>query len=211
MRAPTLHEQFADLDKQDHAARLGMWIFLGSEAMLFTGIFALYTGYRVLYPAEFAAGVGHNNLAIGTINLFILLTTSLTAVMGLHAVRSAHNRRAAGFFLFSVIGGIVFLVLKGVEYFQHFHEGIFPGPRYHFTELPGAGANLFFTLYYYATGLHAIHLIVGIALLFWIAMGCLRGLYSPASQMRVENSVLYWHLVDTFWMFLWPLFYLTHL
>ncbi|MFT3773138.1 MAG: cytochrome c oxidase subunit 3 [Minicystis sp.] len=211
MRAPTLHEHFADLDKQTHAARFGMWIFLGSEAMLFTGLFALYAAYRVMYPVEFAIAVAHNNLAIGTINLFILLTASFTAMMGLLAVRAARFPRAAVLFLFTALAGVVFLGLKGVEYFQHFQEGIFPGPAYHYAELPSRGANVFFTLYYYSTGLHALHLVAGIVLMLWVAWGTYRGLYSPANQIRVENSVLYWHMVDIFWMFLWPLFYLTRL
>ena len=211
MRAPTLHEQFADLAKQEHAARFGMWVFLGSEAMLFTGLFALYAAYRVMYPVEFAAGVAENNLAIGTINMFILLTASLTAVLGLSAVRSARLGRAAALFLFTAAAGVAFLSLKGAEYLQHFHEGILPGPSYHFAELPGRGAIVFFTLYYSATGLHALHLIAGIALMCWIAWGAARGHYSPANRTHVENSVLYWHIVDVFWMFLWPLFYLTRL
>lgn len=211
MRAPTLHEQFADLDKQEHAARLGMWAFLGSEAMLFTGLFALYAAYRVMYPVQFAAGVGHNNLVIGTINLFILLTGSLTSVLGLHAVRNARLPRAAVLFAFTAVAGVVFLALKATEYFQHFHEGIVPGPNYHFAELPGRGTIVFFTLYYLSTGLHALHLLAGIALMGWVAWGSFRGMYSPANQTRVENSVLYWHVVDVFWMFLWPLFYLARL
>ncbi|APR76331.1 Cytochrome c oxidase polypeptide III [Minicystis rosea] len=211
MRAPTLHEHFADLDKQQHASRLGMWIFLGSEAMLFTGLFALYAAYRVMYPVEFAAGVSKNNLALGTINLFILLTASLTAMLALLAVRAGAPRRATVLFLFTALSGVVFLVLKGTEYVQHFQEGIVPGPAYHFAELPSRGANLFFTLYYYATGLHAIHLLVGIGLMVWVAWGCQRGIHTAADPVRVENSVLYWHMVDIFWMFLWPLFYLTRL
>jgi len=208
VRAPTLHEHFADLDKQAHAARLGMWIFLGSEAMLFTGLFALYAGYRVMYPVDFAAAVAHDNLAIGTVNLFILLTASLAAALGLVALRAAALRRAAGLFLFTMASGVVFLFLKGVEYVQHFHEGIYPGIHYHFAELPARGANVYFTLYFLSTGLHGLHLVAGIGLMLWIAVGCLRGVYGPANRTRVENSVLYWHVVDVFWMFLWPLFYL---
>lgn len=211
MRAPTLREHFADLDKQEHASRFGMWAFLGSEAMLFTGLFALYAAYRIMYPVEFAAGVAHNNLAFGTINLFILLTGSLTAVLGLSSVRSARLQQAGGFFLFTALAGIVFLGLKVAEYIQHFHEGIVPGPQYHFAGLPGRGAILFTSMYYLSTGLHALHLLAGIVLMGWIAAGSFRGLYSPSNRTWVENGVLYWHVVDIFWMFLWPLFYLARL
>lgn len=211
MRAPTLHEQFADLDKQEHAVRLGMWVFLGSEAMLFTGLFALYGAYRAMYPAEFGAAAAHANVALGTANLFILLTASLIAVLGEGAVRASRLRPAAALFFVTALLGVAFLVLKGIEYGQHFEEGIFPGSAYRFAALPTRGANLFFTLYYALTGLHALHLAAGVGLVSWIAVGCLRDRYSSASKSRVENSVLYWHLVDIFWMFLWPLFYLTRL
>lgn len=209
VRAPMLHEHFADLDKQEHAARFAMWAFVGSEAMLFTGLFALYAAYRVMYPVEFAAGVAHNNLALGTINLFLLLTGSLTAVLGLVSVKGGQQRLAAGLFLFTAVAGIVFLGLKGTEYLQHFHEGILPGRNYHFAELPGRGAMLFATMYYFSTGLHALHLLAGVVLMAWLAWGIFRGLYSAANKSWVENGVLYWHVVDIFWIFLWPLFYLA--
>lgn len=209
MRAPTLHEQFADLDKQGHAVRLGMWVFLGSETMLFAGLFALYAGYRIMYPAGFAAGAAGDNLVFGTINLFLLLTASLAATLGLLAVRAAALRRAAGLFSFAAASGVAFLALKTAEYVQHFHEGIFPGGGYdRLAASTPRGADIFYTLYFLSTGLHALHLFVGIGLMLWIASGCLGGRYSPANRARVENSVLYWHVVDIFWMFLWPLFYL---
>jgi cytochrome c oxidase subunit 3 len=188
-----------------------MWAFVGSEAMLFTGLFALYAAYRVMYPVEFAAGVAHNNLAIGTINLFVLLTSSLTAVLGLSAVRDGRQRLGAGLFLFTMLAGIAFLVLKATEYVRHYHEGLIPGVSYHFAELPGRGAIIFSTMYYFSTGLHAIHMLAGVALMAWIAAGTYAGLYSAANRTWLENSVLYWHIVDIFWMFLWPLFYLTRL
>jgi cytochrome c oxidase subunit 3 len=210
MRAPRLHEQFEDLDKQAHAARLGMWVFLSSELLLFAGLFTLYAAYRVMYPDAFAAAVGHNNLAIGTTNTVILITSSFLVAAALQAVRVAKPRWAA-WLLFTSIGcGIVFLVLKGVEYAQHFHEGIYPGTHYHYAELPGRGANLFFTLYYYLTGLHALHVCIGIGLLAWLGVGAWRRVYSSANLVHVEVGALYWHLVDVVWIFLWPMLYLMH-
>lgn len=209
MRAPTLHEQFADLDKQAHAARLGMWLFLGSESMLFTGLFALYAAYRVMYPTEMAAAVAHQNLAIGTVNLVVLLTASLLAVLGEQRLASGAPRRAAGLFAGAGGLGVVFLILKGVEYAQHFREGILPGAGYRFAALPGRGARMFFTLYYQLTGLHALHLFAGVVVLAWLSVGCLRGSYSAARKTPVVLGVLYFHVVDLFWIFLWPLLYLA--
>lgn len=210
MRAPRLHEQFEDLDKQAHAARLGMWAFLGSELLLFSGLIALYAGYRTMYPADFEAAVGHNNVALGTINTLVLITSSLTVALSLHAVRAGHARRASGLLFFSIGCGLLFLLIKGIEYREHFHEGIYPGIAYHYAALPSYGARMFFTLYFDLTFLHAIHVTVGLGLLTWLALACRRGLYSPASHTPVELGGLYWHLIDVVWIFLWPMLYLMH-
>jgi cytochrome c oxidase subunit III len=210
MRAPRLHEQFEDLDKQAHASRLGMWAFLGSELLLFAGLFALYVGYRAMYPVAFGLAVGHDNVGLGSANTAILITSSFTVALSLHAVRLGRPQWAAGLLVFSVACGMLFLLLKGIEYGQHFREGIFPGVSYHFAEMPAYGARMFFTLYYLMTGLHAIHVVVGMGLLLWLAWGCRREIYSPASHVRLELGALYWHLVDVVWIFLWPMFYLMH-
>lgn len=210
MRAQRLREQFEDLDKQAHAARLGMWVFMSSELLLFAGLFALYSGYRAMYPADFAAAVAHDNAAIGTANTAILITSSFTVAMSLHAVRLGRPRRAAALLLFSIGCGLLFLLLKGVEYGQHFREGIYPGVAYRNAALPTAGAQMFFTLYYFLTGLHAIHVIVGLLLLSWLAWGAWSRVYSPARYIHVELGALYWHLIDIVWIFLWPLLYLLH-
>ena len=208
MHAPVLHEQFEDLDKQAHAARLGMWVFLSSELLLFAGLFALYTGYRVMYPADFAVAVTHDNVALGSANTVILITGSFTVATSLWAVRAGKSRLAGGLLLFSIACGLLFLIFKGIEWGQHFHEGIYPGVPYRDPELATYGAHMFFTLYYYMTGLHALHVIVGMGLLAWIADGVFRGEYATGYSVRVELAGLYWHLVDIVWIFLWPMFYL---
>ena len=206
---PRLAPHFEDLGKQTHAVHLGMWIFLGSEVLLFAGLFALYAGYRVMYPRDFTAAVAHNDVAIGTINTFILITSSLTVALSVHAARAGRLRRAGSLLGASIFLGAAFLVLKGMEYRAHFHEGIFPGEGYRFAALPGYGAKLFFTLYYLLTGLHAIHVTAGLILLFWVLHGCIKRRYSPAYHTPVELAGLYWHLIDIIWIFLWPLLYLA--
>jgi cytochrome c oxidase subunit III len=210
MRTPPLAEQFEDLRKQTHAAHLGMWIFLGSEVLLFAGFFALYGAYRAMYPVDFAAAITRNDVAIGTVNTFILITSSLTVVFAVHEARRGNLRRTSRFLVASIAFGAAFLFLKGMEYGEHFHEGIFPGAGYRYAELPGYGARMFFTLYYLMTGLHAIHVIGGMALLGWLILGCRNGRYSAVYHTPVELGGLYWHLIDVIWIFLWPLLYLTH-
>lgn len=202
--------QFEDLEKQTHAAHFGMWIFLASEILLFAGLFALYAAYRAVFGLEFSAGVAHNNAVIGTANTAILLTSSLLVALSVYAVR-LDRPTMAGRLLLGAIGlGLAFLVLKGVEYTQHFHEGIFPGSAYRFEELPHAGAKMFFTLYFLTTGLHAIHVTAGLVVLGWLTWGCFRRRYGAGNETHVELGGLYWHLVDVIWIFLWPMLYLMH-
>ena len=202
-------EQFEDLDKQGHAARLGIWIFLGSETLLFGALFALYVAYRTLYAEEFVAGVRHNDLAIGTINTFVLITSSFTVAMAVHAARNHRARRVLLWLGLTVALAAVFLVLKGVEYAHHFDEGIYPGSRYRFEELDTSGAKLFFTLYFFMTGLHALHVVGGMVALVAIGAVHRRRPYDARYYVPLDAGALYWHLVDVVWIFLWPLLYLT--
>jgi cytochrome c oxidase subunit III len=202
--------QFEDLEKQTHAAHFGMWIFLASEVLLFAGLFALYAAYRAAFGPEFSAGVAHNNVAIGTANTAILLTSSLLVALSVYAVRLDRPEKAGRLLLGAIALGLAFLVLKGVEYAQHFHEGIFPGAAYRFEELPQNGAKLFFTLYFLTTGLHAIHVTAGLVILGWITWGCFRRRYGAGNDTHVDLGGLYWHLIDVIWIFLWPMLYLMH-
>lgn len=209
-RRNLLAEQFEDHEKQANAARFGMWIFLGSESLLFAGLFALYGAYRALYPADFVRAAGHNNIVIGTANTAILITSSLTVALGVHAARSGRLRRTALLYGVSILFGLMFFGLKATEYAEHFRQGIFPGSAYHFAELSSFGARTFFTIYFLTTGLHALHVVAGLILLGWVAFGCLRGVYSAEHHTPVVLGGLYWHLVDVIWIFLWPLLYLSH-
>jgi cytochrome c oxidase subunit 3 len=204
-----LHEQFQDLTKQEHAARLGMWVFLGSELLLFAALFTLYAAYRTMYPHEFAVAASHDNVLIGSMNTIILLTSSLTVALSIHAVRAGHPKRASILLLVTMVLGALFLALKLTEWGQHLSEGIAPGVHYTNTEMTGYGYALFFTLYYVMTGLHAIHVTIGMIILGWLAVKCWREEMSSAFQLPVELGGLYWHLVDLIWIFLWPLLYLV--
>lgn len=196
--------QFEDLGKQAHAVRFGIWVFLASELLLFAGLFALYTAYRTEYPAGFAAGVAHAERAIGTINTSLLIVSSYTAASALRAIRRDRRRVTVAWLLATLVLGAVFLALKGLEYSHHAADGALPGVYYAFRELPTHGGQLFFTLYYFMTGLHALHVIAGLALVAWaLGLACRR-----RGHLALELVGLYWHFVDAVWVFLWPLFYL---
>jgi cytochrome c oxidase subunit 3 len=204
-----LHGHFEDLGVQEHAARLGMWIFLGSEVLLFAGLFALYAAYRTEYAAEFQRALHHNHVLIGTTNTVVLIASSFTVAWALHALRGDRRRTALASLGATMVLGAAFLALKAVEYSAHFAEGIAPGPAYSFDGLPGPGARLFFTLYFAMTGLHALHMIGGLAVMAILALRVARRVTTPAYHVELEMGGLYWHLVDCIWIFLWPLFYLT--
>ena len=192
MIADRVHVQYESLERQHTTARLGMWVFLGSESLLFAGLFALYAAYRFAYPVEFHAASAHANLVIGTVNTYILLTSSLTvALLGA-----------------TIVFGLAFDVLKIIEYAGHLAEGIAPGLYYAFDALPAHGVVLYVTLYYLLTGLHALHVTGGVVVLIWLALRAHRGDFTPQSHLALELGGLYWHLVDLVWIFLWPLLYL---
>jgi cytochrome c oxidase subunit III len=204
-----VEEIYATRAARDHALHLGMWVFLGSETLLFAGLFGLYAAYRYAYTAEFAAGVAHNNALIGTVNTVVLIVSSFFVAWAIHANRHA-RRRTAMFSLLAAMGlGATFLVLKFIEYGQHLHEGIAPGRYYASVELPGQGSRTFFTLYYAMTALHGLHVIAGLVILGWLATRVWRRRTVPERRAELELGGLYWHLIDIVWIFLWPLLYLT--
>jgi cytochrome c oxidase subunit 3 len=205
-----LAEHFEDLDQQEYAARLGMWVFLGSETMLFAGLFALYFGYRTMYGEAFASAAQKNSVILGTVNTAVLLTSSLTVALSIQAVQMRRRAREAVLWLAaSILLGLAFLVIKGFEYRMHIREGIVPGPAYSYEAMPGAGPRTFFTLYYLLTGLHALHVIAGLFILTWLLVRCRQGAYSAERHVALEMGGLYWHTIDIIWIFLWPLLYLT--
>ena len=203
-----VHMQYDSLERQHATAQLGMWVFLGSETLLFAGLFALYAAYRFAYPAEFHAASAHANLVIGTVNTYILLTSSLTVALAIHATRQGHRRRTVALLGATIALGLAFDVLKAIEYAGHLAEGLAPGAYYAFGELPAHGVVLYVTLYYLLTGLHALHVTGGLVVLIWLAVRAHRGDFTPRSHIALELGGLYWHLVDLVWIFLWPLLYL---
>ncbi|MEI6593133.1 MAG: cytochrome c oxidase subunit 3 family protein [Holophagaceae bacterium] len=193
--------------RDDLGSRLGMWLFLVTEMVLFGGLFIGYSYMRHRYPAEFHHGGGELNATLGIINTIVLLTSSLTVVLAIVAVQRAEKKRAMAF-LWTTLGlGCTFLVIKGFEWSAKFHHGLYPNAP-HLATLP-PGEQVFFGLYFTMTGLHGLHVIVGLSvlavLLYWVATDRIR----QDRYIHLENGGLYWHLVDVIWIFLLPLFYLA--
>jgi cytochrome c oxidase subunit 3 len=207
--APTLGEQYGDFGTQQEALHLGMWVFLATEALLFAALFALYAGYRTMYLHDFKEAIGHNTLAYGTTNMYVLLVSSLFAALAVSAVRVGRSRAASLLLAGTALLGLAFIAIKLAEYAKHWHEGSLPGRYYHFAEAPTFGANRFFTMYWVMTGFHALHVTAGVLVVIWLAARAWRGFYTPAYHVKLEMGTLYWHLVDVIWIFLWPLLYLS--
>jgi cytochrome c oxidase subunit 3 len=201
--------QFSTLQQQSHAARLGMWIFLTTEVLLFGGLFVGYAYYRVVFHAAFFEGSRHLNVAVGTVNTLVLIASSFLVATSSYFAHHDRGRHSAGAIVLAVALGTAFLVLKAGEWRHHFEEGAYPGRYYAYTEFQVPGAGLFFTFYFLMTGLHALHVTVGLVVLSWIAVLAWRGAYSRDYDTPLELSTMYWHFVDVVWIFLYPLLYLV--
>jgi cytochrome c oxidase subunit III len=203
-------DHFEDLERQAYAARLGMWLFLGSELLFFSGLFALYAGYRAEHPVGFGVGVLHNTLVCGSTNTAVLLASSYAVALAVHAVRVGRRTRALACLTWALLLGLSFLAIKSGEYLHHFREGIYPGGVGRFYEDHAEpGVKMFFTLYYCMTGLHAIHVVVGMGVLSYLLVRVFRRTINSANIHPLVVGAIYWHLVDVIWIFLWPLFYLV--
>ena len=205
--ASPLAHHFESLEKQTHAARLGMWLFLSTEVLLFTALFAAYAVYRYLYGADFADASRHLQTWIGLVNTIVLVTSSFTVALGLDRATRGQGKATRAFFGVSVLLALLFLFFKYIEYSHHFRTGELPG-RYYAGELQGPGAPMFFALYFLITGLHGIHVVAGGTVLAIIGWRAGRGDYTPEYHVPVELAGLYWHLVDIIWIFVFPLIYL---
>jgi cytochrome c oxidase subunit 3 len=199
-------EQFEDAAQQYEAANLGMWAFLATEILFFGGLFMGYITFRNAYSESFAAGSRHINLWFGTINTVILLTSSLTMALAVHAAKESQTRALIRYLLFTLCFALGFMVVKGFEYREDFIEHLIPGPGFT-SELPPHAA-IFFYLYWAMTGLHAIHVLVGVGVLGTLAYMARGNRFSAAYNTPVEMAGLYWHFVDIVWIFLYPLLYL---
>lgn len=202
MSVSTNHEEHIDSE----TGKLGMWIFLFTELWLFGGLFLVYAIFRAKYSADFHTGAAELNAFIGTVNTVVLLVSSMTVAMALTAVQKGNRRLALFLILLTLILAAVFMVNKYFEWAHKFEYNLYPGSEV-LKNLP-RGELLFFGLYYMMTGLHALHVIIGMILLTVNIVKIRSGAVNSERFLMLENSALYWHLVDLIWIFLFPLLYL---
>ena len=192
---------------KDYAgAKLGMWLFLFTELLLFGGMFLLYAVYLKRYPQEFAAGGKQLNWIMGSANTLILLTSSLFAAMSVTAVQRDELRRTTGLISGTVLCAGGFMIIKYFEWSAKIGHGIYPGSEQLKAGPPGE--SVFFSLYFMTTGIHGLHVLIGGVLLTWIAARVKGGSVNSGDYILLENGALYWHLVDLIWIFIFPLYYL---
>jgi cytochrome c oxidase subunit III len=205
-----LREQFDTEDQQKDASTLGMWVFLITEMMFFGGMFLAYTLYRSTYPQVFGVASSSLNLVIGATNTCVLLLSSFTMAMAVRSGQLGQKRAVIWFLIITMLFGLAFLGIKGYEWTEKFHEHHVPAlANFHLDGTPLQGqAKIFFSLYFAMTGLHALHMVVGVGIVLFIIMETARNKYSPKYYTPIDIAGLYWHFVDVVWIFLFPLFYL---
>jgi cytochrome c oxidase subunit 3 len=203
-----LAHQFDDLEQQHQATWLGMWVFLLTEVMFFGGLFTGYAVYRWLYAEAFAAASRHLDVSLGGVNTAVLICSSLTMALAVHHAQLGERQALMGFLLVTMVLGSAFLGIKVVEYGHKFEEYLVPGRTFTYAGPHARPVQLFFALYFTMTGLHALHMVIGIGILAVLVFRAWRGRFSPAYHAPVELTGLYWHFVDIVWIFLFPLLYL---
>lgn len=203
-----LQHHFSDSEQQASAAKLGMWLFLLTEMLLFGGLFAAYSIYRAWNPDMFYEAHKVLDVKMGMINTIVLITSSVTMALAIRSTQLGDRKATSRFLIATLLFAAVFLVIKYFEYSHKIHLGQLPGKYYTFTGLQGANPHIFFSIYFMMTGLHGIHVIGGMGLIAWIWRRSAKGHFSPEYYTPLEMTGLYWHLVDLIWIFLFPLLYL---
>jgi cytochrome c oxidase subunit III len=204
-----IDHQYETWEQQHTTNLLGMWVFLATEVMFFGGMFLAYIVFRSIHSESFAAAAQHQNVLAGSINTIVLIVSSLMMVLAVRAAQLGQRKTVVFFLLVTTMLGLVFLGIKGFEYYQHWAEGLAPGVNYDYSRAPDANVQaLFFWLYFAMTGVHAIHMIIGVVLVLIVAVRVFRGSFLRDRYTRVEQMGLYWHFVDVVWLFLFGLFYM---
>jgi cytochrome c oxidase subunit 3 len=205
---PPLAHQFDSLEQQKEASTLGMWVFLATEVLFFGGLFLAYSVYRAWYPEAFAAASHELLVWAGTTNTVVLITSSLTMALAVHAAQTDDRHLLMLFLVLTMLLGIVFLGIKAFEYYTEFVQHHVPGPGFQFEAAHSRHAQVFFSLYFVMTGIHALHMIIGLGIMSVMLWWAWRGTITEDYSNPVEISGLYWHFVDIVWIFLFPLLYL---
>lgn len=208
MTSPSLHEQFATPQQQRDSATLGMWIFLVTEMMLFGGMFAAFAIYRHWYPAGFNKGSSEMEFTMGAVNTAVLITSSLTMSLAEFAASRGRAKRCVGLLIATAIIGALFLGIKFTEYYLHYRNHKLPGFGFEEHSPLNRQVQLFFFFYFMMTGLHSVHLLIGIGLVLAVFIPTIAGYIDENYNTPIVNVSLYWHFVDVIWVFLYAIFYI---
>ncbi len=203
-----LAHHFSDVEQQQESAKLGMWVFLLTEILLFGGLFMAYAIYRSWNPDMFYNAHKALNIYMGTANTLVLITSSVTMALSIRSMQLDKRKQTIGFLIATLALAAVFLVIKYFEYSHKFHLGQLPGKYYSYTGIKGANPHIFFGIYFGMTGLHGLHVLAGMSAIVWILFKTVKNNFSAQYYTPIEMVGLYWHLVDLIWIFLFPLLYL---
>lgn len=203
-----LAHHFSEVDQQKESAKLGMWIFLLTEILLFGGLFCAYAVYRAWNPDMFYNAHKFLNVYMGTVNTIVLISSSLTMALAIRSMQLNDRRKAIINLSLTLAFAAVFLVIKYFEYSHKIHLGQLPGKYYTFTGVEGTNPHIFFSIYFTMTGLHGLHVLAGMAAISWVLVKTVKNRFSAEYYTPMEMTGLYWHLVDLIWIFLFPLLYL---
>src|SRR4051812_25282904 len=209
---PHHQHHFATMEQQFDTSKIGMWLFLATEVLLFGGLFVGFGLMQARYPREFVEAHEHLQRPLGALNTVVLLLSSFTMVMAVLSAQKSKNKKVVVYLCLTILCACIFLGVKYFEYSHKYEEGLLPGHNWYSHKgdlIPNSpGYATFFSFYFMMTGLHGIHILVGIGLLAWIAVRANRGEFSSAYYTPVDLVGLYWHLVDLIWIYLFPLYYL---
>ncbi len=203
-----LEHHFYDAKQQRESAKMGMWLFLLTEILLFGGLFCAYAIYRAWHPDMFYNAHKHLDIVMGAINTIVLITSSVTMALSIRAMQLNNKRQTIILLIATLLLAGIFLIIKYFEYSHKFHLGQLPGKYYTFEGVEGNNPHIFFSIYFMMTGLHGIHVLAGMGVIGWILRRTVKGHFSAEYYTPIELTGLYWHLVDLIWIFLFPLLYL---
>lgn len=206
---PRLQHHFASLDQQRESAKLGMWIFLLTEILFLGGLFCVYAIYRAAHPEIFHSAHKALDVRLGTLNTAVLITSSVTMALAIRGIQLDRRISALRFLLATFLLAGIFLVVKYLEYSHKIHLGQLPGKFYTYTGIEGTNPHVFFSVYFALTGLHGLHVTVGMGMIAWLVLKTARRDFTSHYYTYIENTGLYWHLVDMIWIYLFPLLYLV--
>ncbi len=207
---PRLQHQFDNLGQQLESSVLGMWLFLVTEILFFGGLFMVYVVYRIWYYDAFVAGSNELDITLGALNTAVLIGSSLTMAMGVRSAQLGFRKATVNWIVLTMILGSVFLVVKGFEYHHKYVMHHIPGANFIWEGANPQQVQIFLSLYFCLTGLHALHMVIGLGIMTYLLVNAAKGRFSPQWYTPVEIGGLYWHFVDIVWIFLFPLLYLVN-